>query len=259
MSQVFYANTDAEITRVVEAANRSLDRGDALGYDSEFFGVDIGKQSCFARSQLHLCSLAVKRHPYQLAPRGYHVADAAVFSRRSLERPDFVKLLENPGPKAVHNLPVDAHTLANAGITLGGGVNTLAMARWAWPERARGLGFTLDALGQDLVGAGKTEDFRELFRVEVTEYRVTTRREKVCECGQKCGRRSTTPGHTRHEEVVETRHPKLVMRDIPLESVVPGHPLWPRAINYAAQDAWLALAVYDLATLAMQIKREIPW
>lgn len=259
--KVMYAQTDAEIARVVAAANRAHGRGEPIGFDTEFYGVDIGKQSCFARSKLHLMSLAVKRHPHQLSPRGFQLADAAVFTRDALERSELRGLLEGPGVKAVHNLPVDAHTLANEGVILGGGVNTLAMARWAWPDRARGAGFTLDALGQDLVGAGKTESFRELFREEITEFRVTTRRERVCECGAvpKCGRHSTTPGHARILEVVETRHPRLVLRDIPLESVLPGHMLWQRTLNYAAQDAVLALAVYDLALQAMVTNREVPW
>ena len=150
--------------------------------------------------------------------------------------------------------------MANEGFTLAGGINTLAMARWAWPERARGAGFTLDSLGQDFLGVGKTEAFKELFSEEKEEYRSTFRKVQVCECGSVCGRRRTTPGHARHEETVETKYPKFVTYAVPLQSVVPGHPLFPRAVIYAAQDAVLGLGVFDLATLAMNTTfREIPW
>jgi len=204
-------------------------------------------------------SVAVKRFPTVVGPRGNDIADPAVLSRACL--PFMQGVFQSAGLKAVHNLPVDAHTLANEGYELNGGINTLAMARWAWPERARGSGFTLDSLGQDLLGAGKTEAFRDIFRETREEFRSTFRRTQVCECGlAACGRRRTTCGHARHEEVVETRHPRLVEYDVPLQSVNPGHVLFQRALVYAAQDAVLALGVYDLAMREMQSTiREIPW
>jgi hypothetical protein len=256
--EVLYADTDEKVGKVVAACYRAFDRGEPVGFDTEFYNVDVGKQSCFARAKLHLCSIAVKRHPTTLAPRGYHVADAAVFTRAHLEA--LRGVLESDGTKVVHNLPVDAHTLKNEGIYLNGGVNTLAMARWAWPYRARGAGFTLDALGADFLGVGKTESFKELFQEEVVEYRSTFRNVRRCECGlDGCKKRSTTPGHSRIVERVETRHPRLTLQRVPLESVLPGHALWTRALNYAAQDAVLALGVYDLALREMQKEREVPW
>lgn len=259
--QVIYASTDAEISKVAEVCFRAADRGEPVGLDTEFYAVDIGKQSCFARSQLHLLSVAVRRSPPTLHPRGYSVADAAVLSAACLTHPRFRAFLESDCPKAVHNLPVDAHTIQNHGVRLGGGINTLAMARWAWPGRARGAGFTLDSLGVDLAGAGKIETFSDIFTESVTEYRVTTRHETLCECGMSpCRRRSSTPGHSRIRVAVETQHPRVVQRQIPLESVGPGHPVWQRALAYSAQDAILASAVYELALLDMRrSRREIPW
>lgn len=256
--EVLHVETAAQAAKVVAACHRAFDRGEPIGFDTEFYGVDLGKQSCFARAKLHLFSIAVKRYPRVLAPRGFDVADAAVFTREYL--PDLREILEGPGKKVVHNLPVDAHTLANEGVQLGGGINTLAMARWAWPSRARGAGFTLDALGRDFLGVGKTESFQELFQEEITEYRSTFRTVRLCECGEAgCRRRSTTQGHARIVDRIETRHPKVVIRPVPLQDVLPGHPLWERAVRYAAQDAVLALGVYDLAIREMQKERDVPW
>lgn len=252
-NKVFYADTPDKISKVVQACYRAFERGETIGLDTEFYGVELGKQSCVARSKLHLLSIAVRRYPLQLAPRGYYVADAAVLPRAALEFNPLVFLLEGTNAKAVHNLPVDAHTLLNEGIRLNGGINTLAMARWAWPERARGAGFTLDALGEDIAGIGKTESFRDIFTESVTEHRITTRRETRCECGAiPCHTRSVTPGHARRQVEVETRHPRVVQREIPLESVGRGHPKWDRVLAYSARDAVLALAVYDLAKLEME-------
>lgn len=257
---ILYANNPDSIAKVVAACNRAFDRGEPIGLDTEFYGVEVGRESTVARARLHLLSVAVKRWPHQLSPRGYHVADAAVFTEEALRDRGLRQLLESPGEKCVHNLPVDAHTLQNAGVRLGGGINTLALARWAWPHRARGRGFTLDALGEDIVGFAKTEDFRELFSETVTEYRSTFRRVRACECGANpCKRRSSTPGHARIETMAETKHPKEVVRPVPLESVVPGHRLWNRAVAYSAADALLALAIFDLAYLEMRKEIEVPW
>lgn len=256
---MFWANDRDTATKVRDICLRAFDRGEAIGLDTEFYNVDIGKQSTCARARLHFLSVAVKRNPRVVTPRGFDLADAAVLSAACL--PWMQEVFAHPGLKAVHNLPVDAHTLENEGYTLNGGINTLAMARWAWPSRARGAGFTLDSLGQDLLGAGKTESFTDIFRETREEFRSTFRRVQVCECGcTACGRRRTTPGHARHEEVVETRHPRLVEYAVPLESVVPGHALFQRALAYSAQDSVLALGVYDLAMREMQTTvREYPW
>lgn len=255
---VFWADTTAAAIKVRDACLRALDRGEAIGLDTEFYNVHVGKQSTYARAKLHFLSVAVKRFPAVLQPRGHYLSDPAVIGRDSLQC--LSDVFSHPGPKAVHNLPVDAHTLANEGYQLNGGINTLALARWAWPGRARGAGFTLDSLAKDFLGVGKTEQFSEIFTEQYTEFRSTYRKTEVCECGKKCGRRRTTPGHSRHEEVIETVHERQATRDVPLESVVPGHVLFNRALAYSAQDAVLALGVYDLALAEMtKTYREIPW
>lgn len=244
--------------KVLAAIDASSARGDVTGFDTEFYGVDIGAESTCTRAKLHMFSIAIKRFPHVLTPRGYHLADTVVALAPAL--PVFEPYLVGPSRKAVHNLPVDYHCLSNSGVRLAGGINTLATARWAWPERARAEGFTLDALGEDLVGLGKAESYRELFQERVVERRSTWRNETACECGNKpCRRRQSVPGHARILNRVETVHEKEVMVPVPLEAVTPGHVLWGRAVEYAARDALLALAVYDLAQAAMRVERDVPW
>ena len=257
---IFYAENEADISKVVGALLRARDRREPVGFDTEFYGVDIGSQSCFGRARVHLLSVAVKRHPRVVLPRGYDLADPAVLSSAALDHQGFVEWLEDSeAKKVIHNAPVDIHSTSNHGVRIRGFINSLALGRFAWPERARGAGFTLDSLGTDLLGVGKPESFRELFQEDYEVQRSTFRKVEVCECGEKCGKRRTTPGHTRHTEVVETVHTRMARRPVPLQDVVPGHPLWERALRYSAQDAVLALGVYDLAYRAMEIVRDVPW
>lgn len=259
-SKIFYAESDVDISKVVGALLRARDRREPVGFDTEFYGVDVGAQSCFGRARVHLLSVAVKRNPRVILPRGYDLADPAVLSSAALQHQGFRTWLEDcDAKKVIHNAPVDVHSVASDGINTRGFINSLALARWAWPDRARGSGFTLDSLGMDLLGVGKPESFKELFQEDYEIRRSTFRKAEVCECGEKCGKRRTTPGHSRHEEVVETVHTRIGQRPVALESVIPGHPLWERALKYSAQDAVLALGVYDLAQRALQVVREIPW
>lgn len=258
---IIYADTDDKIQRVVDACSRAFERDEAIGLDTEFYDVEVGKQSCVARARLHLLSIAVARHPVELSPRGFPIADSAVFTRDALGNAALLRLLAGPGRKAVHNLPVDAHTLENEGVRLGDGVNTLDLSRYTWPDRARGPGFGLDVLGMDFCGAGKLSSFEEIFSETVTEYTSRFKRVIACECGAKpCRKRASTPGHARLDNMVETRTAKEVVKEIPLNSVVPGHPRWEAALAYSAQDAILALAIYNLCTRILREKQvEVPW
>ena len=262
-NEAFFADTDERVTRVIAALDRAADRGEPVGFDTEFYGVDLRQKSPVAEARLHLISVAVRRHPAQIHPRGFGIADTAVFLGGVIEHPDFRRWVSGSGLKAVHNLPVDAHTLRNAGVTLNGGVNTLAMARWAWPGRARGAGFTLDSLGRDFCGVGKTEGFDEVFSEEYTEELVRIRKGRGCECGARLETGVAHPRGQGHKRVVleerEVKH-KTLTRPIALQDVVPGHPRWQRALEYSAQDAWLALAVYELAQREMRRQeRIVPW
>ncbi len=279
----FIYATEERWDSITAALLRSADRGDPAGLDTEFYGFrggqepagvesfDVRKASCAGgRTRVHVWSVAIKRWPHTLHPRGYYLSDAAVLPAAALEHPGLRGWLESPAQKVVHNLSVDDHSLFNHGIQLNGAINTLSLARWVWPHRARGAGYALDTLGVDLLGAGKTEDYSQLFSEEVEEtVRVKETRTKHCSCGvEKCRKRKpeefTEPDgefwvrQHRKEEVV-TQEPvlRMVKRDIPLESVIPGHPRWERAVAYAAKDAVLALGVFDRAQREMQ--QEVPW
>lgn len=253
----FYADR-TQWDRVHAALLRQADRGRAAGLDSEFYGLDIRKQSCAGgQSKLHLWSVAINRFPLQLHPRGYYAADAAVFTADAIEHRGLREWLKSDAPKCVHNLSVDDHTFYNSGITLGGAINTLARARWCFPERARGAGFALDDLGVDMLGAGKTEDFKTLFSEEYIEVTEKTRKVKGCSCGvEKCRKRKG------HEKIIKEeieRKERVKSRPVPLESVVPGHVLWERAVAYAARDALLALWLNDRLDRLMEGGVPWPW
>ncbi len=256
--ETFYADTPDKIAKVV-AAIRAVD---SVGLDTEFTGVNVGEQSCAARARIHIWSVGVPYPDNRITPRGNRLTRGAVFPASALSHPELRDWLEDAtAVKVVHNLPVDAHAMRCAGVFLNGAVNSLSLARWAWPERARGAGFTLDALGRDLLGAGKLSSFKEIFTRMETEYTIRTRRITYCECGATpCRKRATTPGHRRLERLEETRIPKEVVVDIPLDSVVPGHEKWQEALDYAAQDAVLAHGVYDLALRHMARRTvDAPW
>ncbi len=235
-----------------------------IGFDTEFYGVEVGRESTYARAKVHFASLAWATPGGKLHPRGYPVPSAAVVSREVFrECGEFRRYLEE-APLAAHNAPVDIHTSKNEGINLKHVVNTLTMARWAWPGRARtqygGGGFTLDALGRDVLGEAKTESFSELFRERVEKWEVRRVLEKSCACGLSGCRKRVRPDHEKFERVIESRGLKYEEVPVPLESVGPGHPLFPRALKYSAQDAVLAFALWHILRRELNTQtREVPW
>lgn len=251
----FYADTSEKIDKVVAA----LWAVDIAGLDTEFTGVEVGKQSCAARAKVHIWSVAVPKK--KITPRGVRESEAAVLPSWALQYAPMKAWLESDAKKAVHNLPVDYHAINSGLVCLNGGINTLSLARWAWPDRARGAGFSLDSLGMDILGEGKISSFSEIFKETYMDYIIRTKRITYCECGAvPCRKRITTPGHRRFERIEETKIEKPSEREIPLDSVVPGHQKWPEALAYAAQDAILALGVYDAATRVLDsTTRDIPW
>lgn len=264
--KVFYADTAAKVDKVVAACIRfqASHPDSPVGLDTEFTGVEIGRESTVARSKLAFLSLAVPRLPLEITPRGYHRADAAVVPGGIVRESDALsRYLAGPYRKAVHNLPVDAHTISNlpGGITLGGGVNTLDLARFAWPERARGAGFTLDALGTDFLGEGKSEAFSDLFSETRTETTYKTKSITRCECGAvPCRKRTTTPGHARIQHLQPVTKEKVVEYEVPVDYYPPDHPKFPRVLAYSARDALLALWIYEVAMFTLaRTTREMPW
>lgn len=228
------------------------------GLDSEFEGVDVGHESCVGKARIHVFSVATPSGP--LLPTGVNAATSYVFSEQCLLGASVRGWLEDDRIiKSVHNQPVDAHAFRNKGVILRGGANTLAMARWWYPHRAKFEGFGLDALGKDLLGVGKTEDFDELFGYDDFELRRELATKKQCECGAiSCRKRSD--GHLeKHDVEVEVERKCKVRRHTSLFSLHPGHSLWSRYLAYAAFDAVLALWLYQYMMREGKKERPYPW
>jgi hypothetical protein len=145
-------------------------------------------------------------------------------------------------------------------VALRGGVNTLSLARWHWPElvaSAGGPGFGLKALKVVLLDKKPATAYKDLFQELYDHVRTSTRKVRTCVCGDKpCWKRG--PQHMRQETQEETVYVTPKMRPVPLESVVEGHPLWERALAYAAEDAVDALELWDLAA-GQKTTRPMPW
>lgn len=264
--ELSYADTVEEGAALVSRIRRETDRSGnhRLGFDTEFYGVELGKHSVLGRAKVHFASFAWDPGGAKLHPRGFTVPHAAVVSREVVtESAEFRAWVQEAGwTFLAHNAPVDAHTFYNEGLDINV-VNTLTIARWTWPGRARaawgGGGFGLDALGKDVLGEGKTESFRELFSETVEVPEVRWEKYVHCECGA-CGCRKRSAGHLKSRGQSQVTTTKHVERPVPLEAVVPGHPLFSRALRYAAQDAVLAFALDQVMTRTLKNQeREVPW
>lgn len=252
---------------MAERIGRLADRDEcrSIGFDTEFYGVELGKHSVLARAKVHFASLAWYEGGEKFHPRGFTVPRAAVVSRRVVtECTEFRALFRDKRfTFYAHNAPVDAHCFKNEGIEIADVRNTLTMARWCWPGRARatwgGSGFGLDALSKDVLGEGKLESFTELFTETRENWKSKVVRSKTCACTTP-GCRKRSKGHEKEERIWEERELQLITVPVPLEVVVPGHPLFERAKRYAAQDAVLALCLREVMEREMRKQiREVPW
>lgn len=229
----------------------------AVGWDTEFHGVDVRAQSCVARSVCHVFSLAIPTA--DRLPRGHHDSRTYVVDGALLAHPGIRAWFEDPSvTKPCHNQPVDAHTLRNAGVRVAGAVNTLDMARFFYPEWREDGGFSLDECGKRLLGLGKAEDFEELLGYDAVEYVETPRTRKLCWCGDFTCRRRKAPHDVKREvqDVVVTT--RTVRKTIPLPDLSPAHRLWPRYLAYAARDAVVALGVWERLSADTR-ERGYPW
>lgn len=231
-----------------DALARLLRKSGVCGLDTEFYGLDVRKESCVGRARVHVWSVAVRSA--SRSPLGFLRARGWVLPASALEFPALVAVLEDPSiRKAVHNQPVDDHALHNHGVDLKGCINTLDLARWVWPELISQGGFGLKNLMsvklmrdpiaefKDVVGY----DYREEYTVE--QLKSVT----VCSCGEPgCRKRK---GHEKSKEL--ELHPVVRERRVkgehPLESIVPGHERWDLLVDYAAEDAVAALEILELA------------
>ena len=234
------------------------------GYDSEFDGVDIGSQSCVGRSRLDVFSIAVpttKRNPIE-----YYEPTSWVFEGALIGVPAVRDFLEDGRfRKVIHNRTVDEHTARNAGVRIRGGLCTLNMARWIYPERSSLPcgNFDLDSLCKWRVGFGKTEDFDDLLGYDDTvPYTAEVSKRFCLACQSSDCRKKKAPHDIREERLVEVTRTKIVRKIRALSTIRPdgaGASLFPRYLAYAAADAELALILYECMLMDGQKERPYPW
>lgn len=78
---------------------------------------------------------------------------------------------------------------------------------------------------------------------------------RVDSTAERCKRRGRVKAHPS----VPVLLPRVVERLQPLESVVPGHPLWPGLLEYAAEDAVMALECGELLQTLGEAGPYIEW
>lgn len=239
-------------------------RHPVVGYDSEFYGVDLSHESCVGRAVVDVFSFAVPSGA--LNALGFHEPRSWVFDAPLLLHPDVRTILENPGQvKAIHNMPVDAHAAANVGVHIRGGVNTLDMARWIYPERANLIrgNFDLNSLCEWRVGRGKTEDFADFLMYDALEPVTEEVVKNYCQgCHSFDCRKKKEPHDWKMPMPTVVTRQKKVRRAVHLPDVRPGGPyagLFDRYVRYAAVDAELALIIYEMMLRDGRKERRYPW
>ena len=224
------------------------------GLDSEYHGwnngpceLDDGK-SPVGRTRIHVWSVALPGKP---GPLGFRHARGWCLPAAALGHQGLRDVLADPLiVKAVHNQSVDQHALANHGVTLRGGVNTLGLIRWKRPDLINQPGrFKLKALMSSLLHRDPVASFIEVLAYErtVTVSTWKTVTESVCACGEDGCRKRKDP-HFRlvHEEKVEQLKEKAEKGRYNLWDVVPGHERWDLLVKYSLDDAVAAMNLLDL-------------
>lgn len=248
-----WMDTPEKWDRVALKLREEGKRGNPCGLDTEFAGVNLRKESPVAKSELVCWSVAI--FDGRTSPRGWRRAVGIGLPAEAADHPGLRAWLESDAEKVAHNSPAEAHTFGNRGITVGGLINTLNLARWMIPGR---LEYGLDALGQDVLGVGKAGSYKDFVEPNV----VTVTRRKTserCECGAVPCRKKRGPFHTRVKHVEEW--PEEVVRGtkgIDIRTIRPGHAMWEPWLAYMIRDAELALSLWDALRLADR-RVVMPW
>lgn len=252
-----WVGTEAEADRAIQAI-----RGhETAGYDSEFYGVDLDSESCVGRSKVDVFSIAVPTST--LKPLGYYEPTAWVFEGGLITTSSVRSYLEDPGyRKVIHNRPVDEHSARNAGVRIRGGLCTLNMARFVYPERAnlpRG-NYDLDSICRWRVDRGKTESFDGLFGYDAYEPFTAEAPANFClACSDFGCKKKKAPHDNKVVQIRSVTRQKKVRRHVHLPDVRPGHELFERYLEYAAVDAVLAYILYSMMLIDAQKERDYPW
>lgn len=230
---------------------RQIKKRGVIGLDTEFYGLDIKKESTVCRAKVHVWSVALRSNVFDA--KGYTRAVGFTLPAAALTHPGIIEILESPKYiKAVHNQSVDAHSLWNHGIRLRGGINTLNLARWCWPEMNKVPGYTLKSLMTTKLGREPICTFKELTSYEYFEPVVKYKQVKtnVYSCGiEKCRKRNH---HTKTVQTttVESIRERKCRGTYALETITQGHPRWELLVDYAAEDAVAALELLELCERA---------
>jgi DNA polymerase I-like protein with 3'-5' exonuclease and polymerase domains len=239
-----YLTTTEEWDKLV----RAIERRGVMGLDTEFYNVDIKKQSTVLRAKIHVWSVAIRSDTFDA--RGYTKAVGFVLPVAALEHSGIRRVLESRKIlKAVHNQPVDSHALHNHGIQLRGALNTLNLARWVWPEMNKVPGYTLKSLMTTKLGREPICTFKQL--VSYTYYEPVEKWKQVKRNVYSCGRDSCRKRNCHSKSVLLEKVPYIReykrKSEYPLETIVPGHTRFSLLVNYAAEDAIAALELLELA------------
>jgi hypothetical protein len=241
LRRVRWAPYPADWRKIVDWVKLAAERGDPVGFDTEFYGADLRTESPVGRVHVHVWSLALLGGT--VTPRGNRRAMGFTLPEEALHHPHVRGMLEDPDiTKVAHNSPVDAHSAGNSGVVLRGLINSLSLGRWMLPARKDGPGFGLKSM-MELVGRTPFAEYKTLMAEEWLKETAHTRTRKVCSCGvPKCLKRK---GHTKTiEEWVEYTG-EIKSREVHLADVVPGHALWDRLRIYAAEDAEAAVELWE--------------
>lgn len=242
-----YLDTVEQWDKLVTA----IEKRGICGLDTEFYGLDIKKESTVRRAKIHVWSIAIRSSVFDA--RGYTKAVGFVLPVEALTHSGIRRVLSSKRIiKAVHNQPVDSHALQNHGVQLKGAINTLNLCRWVWPEMNKVPGYTLKSLMQTKLGREPICTFKEL--VSYIYYEPIEKWKDVKRNVYSCGRDSCRKRNCHSKSVILEKVPYI--REYKrksvysLESIIPGHPRFPLLIDYAAEDAVAALELLELALRA---------
>lgn len=239
-----YLDQPAQWSELVARARRA----GIIGLDTEFYGVNVRRESCVGKARVHVWSVALRTK--KVDPAGFHKARGWVLPAAALEYPEIVELLQDPKvTKCVHNLPVDSHALANRGVKLTGAVNTLNLARWAWPELVNSGFFGLKNLMLEKLRRAPICEFADVvtYLETATVERRRVKPVSLCDCGVTGCRARKGHTKTKTKTVAVTEEQVNRKAEYPLEVIVPGHERWDLLVKYAAEDAVAALELEELS------------
>lgn len=251
-----YADSPAAWDRVVEVCRRA----GKVGFDTETYGHNIEDTSAPHRARVHVWSLAVRTGA--IHPRGFRKAKGVMLSAAALEYRPIIRLLEDEEViKLAHNLPHDQHSVRNHGIRLRGGIDTLPKCRLVLTDE---VSHSLKPLMERKLGR-KVITFKEVVAVPNEVVKVKVTKHKACVCGTEgCRRRGPAHPRVKWRKFTPERVIKG-LRNLPLESIVPGHFRFPLLTVYAIQDAEGVLEIDDYTdraevwTLRQRGDVDVPW